>query len=131
MATDSASRRSLFAVWRWPWWVQFAAIATNPLAYLLSWPVCFYCIMADKLGPEPMPRWAFQLVWTFYEPAMWCGDKIPFLMEVWGLELSLLQTLFGELTIGGAAHSRIVPALFVTAGITASQFAASSPDPPC
>lgn len=92
MDVKPATRRSIFAIWRWPRWVWVALVPVMPVGYFFSaTPVGF--AVHSIFGSNPTAQLAYH---TFYHPVGWAYDILPrsFTLRLFDWEMETWGALF-------------------------------------
>jgi hypothetical protein len=72
MVDRPCHRRSLFAVWRWPWWVWALIVPLLLIAYPLSIGPVYW-----MLSREGVPPVAWTVIGAVYAPLGFVSEYIP------------------------------------------------------
>lgn len=91
MPSDPAPRRSLFAVWRWPWWVWALFAAVN-IAYTVSMVPAAYIMQRCRVDDETYHA----VLDTAFAPHVWAHDNLPGVRDFDNWQFSVLVGIFGR-----------------------------------
>jgi hypothetical protein len=83
-------RRSLFAVWCWPWWVWVVAPVILFSVYVLSCAPVFYVLL--NMRPRPMLSEAYETAEVFYWPITVCIENSPTASALYFWEMDMVRS---------------------------------------
>jgi hypothetical protein len=99
MDEKPTTRRSMFAVWRWPKWVLLALSVSAPILYLLSVPLVQYAsLVPHEMGIDNGYRSWSAAKW-YCAPGNWCANELELIYEIWDWEWRVLSDTFGTIKL--------------------------------